>query len=175
MKKLTTTLCHLTLSKAILLVTGFYLFLSPGFLTAKIYIWVDENGVKHYSNTAPPQKSDKIKSVESQEETPTTEVEPTPTSGSNTSIGAPLNKSSRGNTTEESSRKSNTPSVSEERIERERLKLERKLKHYEENYWQRSKGVISLEEKEKLREPIVEIKEKLQKLSDDPVRYFKEK
>ena len=61
MKKLTTTLCHLTLSKAILLVTGFYLFLSPGFLTAKIYIWVDENGVKHYSNTAPPQKSDKIK------------------------------------------------------------------------------------------------------------------
>ena len=40
-----------------------------GIANAKLYKWVDENGVTHYSNTAPPQSAQVETSAEAQGET----------------------------------------------------------------------------------------------------------
>jgi hypothetical protein len=117
MQKLKQTMSNLVLVKAVFLLAGFYLLLDREPLVAEIYSWVDENGVKHFSNTAPPQRDEKIKSVEATGETKTTAVEPTRNSGSNATMVTPITKSVQRTFSEKSSSKSNNYAVSEARIE----------------------------------------------------------
>lgn len=134
---------------------------------AYIYTWLDSDGVKHYSDKPPPPDLSNVevrKKIKSENNSNRSSIIPQP------HISAFASTSSSGKRTENVS--VNYKRVSGEIIQRERTRLENLLEFHERRYWHREKTIISLEEKEGLRKPIIETKERLEKLAQSPEQYF---
>jgi hypothetical protein len=149
---------------AIAIILGFVCLTASG-LEAEIYSWTDENGVKHYSNTPPPDSATQIKTA--QEIPPSPQVSQSRQKIDEENFEAILEE-------QDKAKKSSTPTHSttqqkpsrQERIQIEQEKLEEKLAYLENlppdafaN--SRSRNVI-----------IGQYQYRLQQLLSDPDSYF---
>jgi type IV secretory pathway VirB10-like protein len=149
---------------AIVIILGFVCLTASG-IDAEIYSWTDEKGVKHYSNTPPPDSATQIKTA--QEIPPIPQVSQSREKIDEENFEAILEEQNKTN-------KSSTPTHSttqqkpsrQERIHIEQEKLEEKLAYLENLPLDafansRSRNVV-----------IGQVQYRLQQLLSDPDGYF---
>jgi hypothetical protein len=101
----------------------------PG-VQAEIYFWTDENGVKHYSQTPPADRSAAIKTAPEMQPDPTTEQKIKKLNEENTdAILEELEKEQQASTLKPA--KTNKPPSRRERIQAEKESLEDKIQYIE--------------------------------------------
>ncbi len=114
---------------AIIIIFGFACLTASG-LEAEIYTWTDENGVRHYSNTPPPERATQVKTA--REIAPSPEVSQSIEKIDEENFEAVFEELEKAN-------QSSTPTPSttqqkpsrQERIQIEQKKLEEKLAYLE--------------------------------------------
>ena len=141
--------------------------IQEGLITSHIYSWLGSDGVKHYSDSAPPPRSRNVevrKEIEvgaQNKRSFVTDVRPIYSAKTDRAEGKNSSSANRYNNR-----------ILEELVINEKTRLERELEIYEQRYWRREKAIISLEEKERLMGPIAKTREKLEKLQESPEQYF---
>ena len=141
--------------------------IQEGLRTSHIYSWLDSDGVKHYSDSAPPPRS---RNVEIRKESEAgTQARRSSVTDVRPIYSAKAYRAKEINT---ASANRYYKRVLEELVINERTRLKRELEIYEQRYWRREKAIISLEEKERLMRPIAKTREKLEKLQESPEQYF---
>lgn len=150
----------------------FFIILCSAGLNAEIYMWTDENGVKHYSNTPPDQENAKLDFKEYEYDQKADNRRTVDENEEMESLIKDIEHAERREKEAEEKRaaeaKKNQPPTQAERIEAERQRLTNKIAELEEQPLE----YFGSQKNKRLR--IGYYKYRLETLEQNPDQYFKE-